>query len=201
MTIHNSKFFSNLYICLVVCFQFLLSKWHGWLIPKSRSLNTSAHCVLMWELPKKSKMQSKHWLEQHLTRMETERGGLQQWVLATRCLLAAYSGQLSHTHPSWSVPEGCHTLTIRDSRAVVLARRHMTHILKQNKGVQVESELRKSVSAQDGKSSTACKDSLALQKKVFQASWGRVEVEKLHTRDSFPYSFNFSIPPPHIQFA
>ena len=77
----------------------------------------------------------------------------------------------------------------------------MTHILKQNKGVQVESELRKSVSAQDGKSSTACKDSLALQKKVFQASWGRVEVEKLHTRDSFPYSFNFSIPPPHIQFA
>ena len=77
----------------------------------------------------------------------------------------------------------------------------MTHMLKQNKGVQVESELGQSVSAQDGKSSTACKDSLSLQKKVFQAYWGRVGVEKLHTRDSFPYSFNFSIPLPHIQFA
>lgn len=170
MTIHNFKFFSNLYICLVVCFQFLLSKWHGWLISKSRSLNTSAHCVMLWELPKKNKMQSKHWMEQHFIHMETEQGGLRQWVLATRGLLAAYSGQLSHMHPSRSVPEGSHTLSIRDSRAVMLARRHMTHMLKQNKGVQLESELGKSVSTQDGKSSTGCKDSLSLQKKVFQAS-------------------------------
>ena len=49
---------------------------------------------------KKNKLQSKHWMEQHFTHMETEQGGLQQWVLATRGLLAAYSGQLSHMHPS-----------------------------------------------------------------------------------------------------
>ena len=123
-------------------------------------------------------------------------GGLQHWVLATRCLLAACSGQLSLMHPSWSAPEGSHTLTIRDSRSVVLARCHMAHVLKQKKGVQIESELGKRVSPQDGKSSTSCTDSLFLQKKVFQAYWGRVGVEKLHTWDSFPYSFNFSIPPP-----
>lgn len=57
----------------------------------------------------------------------------------------------------------------------------MAHVLKQKKGVQVESELGKRVSTQDGKSSTGCTDSLFLQKKVFQAYWGRVGVEKLHT--------------------
>ena len=57
----------------------------------------------------------------------------------------------------------------------------MAHVLKQKKGVQIESELGKRVSPQDGKSSTGCLDSLFLQKKVFQAYWGRVGVEKLHT--------------------
>lgn len=93
-------------------------------------------------------------------------GGLQQWILATMCLLAAYSGQLFLMHPSWSAPEGSHTLTIRDSRSVVLARRHMTHVLKQSKGVQIESERGKRVSTQDAKSSTGCMDSISSEESV-----------------------------------
>lgn len=68
--------------------------------------------------------------------------------------------------------------------AVGLARRHVTHTLKQNRSAHVESGSEAGVPAGGDKSSTGCEDFLSLGKEVSQAQSpllsGQAEVERLH---------------------
>lgn len=50
---------------------------------------------------------------------------------------------------------------------VGLVECHKTHMLKQNKGVHIESETGKGIPTQGDKSSAACEDSFSLCKEVF----------------------------------
>ena len=200
MTIHHSKFVPNLYICLVVCFKFLLSKWHGWFIFRSRRLNTSAHCVLVWELPRKTKYsQSTGWNNALLTWRRQSKMGFSRGPrspMASGCPLAAYAGQLALMPRSWAVyqkdpipfPYGTveqwgwptavwHTCWSRTKEYILsLKQRKMFPHWVTRPAQAVRT--------------------VPLWKEVFPAYWGWAGVEKLHPRDPFPNSFNFSIPPP-----
>lgn len=180
----------------MVCFKILLSKWHGWFI--FRSLNTPAHCVLVWELPRKTKYKALDGTTLLLTWRQSKMGFSRgrRSPMASGCPLAAYAGQLALMPRSWAVyqkdpmpfPYGTveqwgwpsaawHTCWSRTKEYVLsLKQRKMFphSVTRAAQAVRI----------------------LPLWKEVFQAYWGQAGVEKLHTGDPFPNSFNFSIPPP-----
>lgn len=73
--------------------------------------------------------------------------------------------RLACTHSSCATAEGFCPSSQGTGRAVGLARSHVMHTVKQNKGVLIESEAGKDIPTQGDKPSTACQGSLSLVRK------------------------------------
>lgn len=127
---------------------------------------------------------------------QTQQDQLLQWVPA----LHGQSILLAANTDNWPA----HTLLVlqqKDSvpphgtgRAVGLARSHVIHTVKQNKGVLIESETGKDIPTQGDKPSTACQGSLSLVRKcsrlksiLLQPRGGEKDV---HRRLSFPVIYS-----------
>lgn len=135
------------WICIfALWFKFLLGKWHRWLISRSGHLNTSAHCVLGWELPRKKK--KKHTKALARTMHYSHGGDRARSALAVAPWPEGVPCQ--QRQGSWlsCAPLELHQKDpippIKD-RAGGLAWCHMTYTLHQNKRVHVESETKNDV--------------------------------------------------------
>lgn len=113
----------------------------GHLLPviRSRSPRLSTHCILVLESPRKTQKSSTGQNNASLNRDKTEQDGHQS-PKANRFLLAAHTGQLVCVHTSHAAVEGPHPSPWGTNIVLGLASCHITHVLKQDKGVHTEYE-------------------------------------------------------------
>lgn len=143
----------------------------GHLLPvMRRSPNTSTHCILVLESPRKAMV--KHWTEHHFTPQRRRRARSAPVVGASPAWPTG-----SSKHPTRGSCLHSRVLQEKDSISspretdviLGLVRCHVTHMFKQDKGVHIGSETGKVLLTQSDKSSTSHGDSLSLGKEVFQA--------------------------------
>lgn len=153
--------------------------------------NTSAHCALVLELPRKTQCsQALVGTAFNSHSKEAEQDQLQEWhwsPMASRSLLQLAQGIGLHTPLLCCRMKDLVSAARGTHRAAGLARCHMTHALKQNKGMHVECDTGKDSPTQGNGPSTHCEDSLSFGKGVFQAQGpflcSKVGIKRLCVQD------------------
>lgn len=119
----------------------LLSKWHLLPITRTGSLSTAACYILASKLLRKTqRSQTLDGIMLYLRREETEQDQLQEWAPIPHGQWVIPSSWHRPIDPFCAVAEGLHFFSSETHIAVGLARCHMTHMVKHNKGTHIDSE-------------------------------------------------------------